>query len=128
MGCSSGKLCCTRFSQESAEATYCNNHRDAVGKYINVSRDPAERRDRLERIKKLYDRIKFCESVECIETEIYSDRTRELLPGFEARYAVDHEFAEQEAPVRGQDRARLILCGFRHAIQVVEEKLKREGY
>ena len=118
-GCNN-QLCCLQYEVGSDMATYCNNHRDAVGKFIRKVDGESEQKIRLSNFIQFYESIKSCTTVECIETMINSDTS---LPGFETIYEHEHQYAEQDTQVDSSLKAKLILCGFKHAIDAMEQNL-----
>lgn len=117
------KLCCLKYEKGSDLAIYCNNHRDAVGKFIRNAENESEQITRLNNFKQFYESIKNCTTVQCIETQINNDTT---LPGFQERYENEHEFAERDTQIDDSNlKAELILCGFKHAIDAFEKTLSK---
>jgi len=64
------RLCCHKYETGSDLATYCNNHRNAVVKYIESAEGEAEKKVRFDNFKQFYNTAKSCTTVECIETQI----------------------------------------------------------
>jgi hypothetical protein len=119
----SAKLCCHKYETGSALSIYCNNHRDAVAKFIRSADTDAEQRERLSSFKKFYELIKECTTVGCIEDYIDSNTS---LPGFKEFYETEHQFAEQETNIASGLKAKAILCGFKHAIDAFEKTLSHK--
>ena len=126
IGCSCCKheLCCIKYTENNELATYCNNHRDAVVKFIRIAEDVSEQKVRLNDFKQFYKSIKKCSTVECIETQIDMNNT---LPGFKAEYEAEHNFAERDTQVDESLKAELILCGFKHAIVAQKQTLNNDS-
>ena len=94
-------------------------------KYVESTLDADEKRERLERFKEFYSRIKYCSNVRCIEEIIYSDDTPRSLS---QRYTLEHEIAEREVFLENQfKKGSLILCGFSTALERLEVKLAVEN-
>jgi hypothetical protein len=115
--------CCVQYDAYTDEATYCGNHRDAVMMWVQYPDEIPERRARLDAFKDFYDGIKDCKSVACIEEGITQAQS---IPDFEDEYADEHDHSEQSTDLPEDQKDDLILCGFRHAIQALEENLTRE--
>lgn len=121
--CKKTQLCCLKYEKGSDLAIYCNNHRDAVGKFIRSTENESEQITRLNNFKQFYDSIKDCTTVQCIETQINNNTT---LTGFQERYENEHEFAERDIQINDSNlKAELILCGFKHAIDAFEKTLSK---
>ncbi|MCB0312450.1 MAG: hypothetical protein KDH84_04155 [Calditrichaeota bacterium] len=124
MSCASQKLCCSDYQPDTDAALYCNDHRDVVVKFVKSTTDIDERKRRLETFKRFYDTVKLCRTLSCLESWIYDDET---MPGFSQRYALDHEAAEQLTHIlREDDKRKLIMCGFKNAIESLEIGFKGE--
>lgn len=124
IGCASQKLCCGDYPPNTDAAVYCNDHRDVVVKFVKSTTDIDERKRRLETFKRFYDTVKLCRNLACLESWIYADET---MPGFSQRYALDHEAAEQLTRIlREDDKRKLIMCGFKNAIESLEIGFKGE--
>lgn len=115
-------LCCLQYSADSDQATYCNNHRSAVGQYVLDTDENAESRRRLEQITGLYELIKNCQSADCVVNTLNADPS---LSEFAAFYMTEHGFAERDTDIPEGDKAPLILCGIRHAINGLSETLEQ---
>lgn len=119
LGCTQ-KLCCLKYPAETDQATYCNNHRDAVGKFIISAPDPSERQVRLKDFKAFYRKIEeACGTVQCIENSISSDAA---LSSFLGRYRGEHHFAERDTQIDEKMKTDLILCGFKHGLDGLENR------
>jgi hypothetical protein len=120
--CCSTKLCCHKYEVGSDLSTYCNNHRDAVAKFIRLAETESQQLARLNSFKEFYNSIQNCTTVECIKTHINDNTT---LPGFRELYETEHQFAEQETNIDPDLKAEVILCGFKHAIDAFEKTLAK---
>lgn len=107
------RLCCLQHDPETDQATYCNNHRDAVLKFVREVPGTADRLVRLSRFEDFYDTIDDCGTVDCIESAIEVDTA---LVRFKERYQDEHYYAERDTDVTQEQKVKLILCGFKHAI------------
>jgi hypothetical protein len=114
-------LCCLQYSADSDQATYCNNHRSAVGQFVLDTDEDAESRRRLEQITGFYESIKDCQSVDCIGIALNTDPS---LSDFAGYYTTEHDFAERDTNIPEEDKAPLILCGIRHAIDGLSKTLE----
>lgn len=112
------KLCCEEYQPEDNQATYCNNHRDAVMKFVLEDPEVIGQQQRLQSFEAFYETVKDCPTVDCIETAVAGNLT---LPGFADRYRTEHEYAERDAVVPADTKAGLVLCGFRHAIEALKK-------
>ena len=112
-------LCCHQYELESDSSYYCNNHRDAVGKFIREGQDLSEQKIRLENFRQFYESVKDCATLECIEKQIDNSST---LPGFKERYETEHNYADS-FKVDLNIKAELVLCGFEHAIVALSQTL-----
>ncbi len=117
------ELCCHQYELESDSSYYCNNHRDAVGKFIREGQDLSEQKIRLENFRQFYESVKDCTTLECIETKIDNSST---LPGFKERYETEHNYAESDFEVNLNIKAELVLCGFEHAIVALSQTLNEQ--
>ena len=124
-GCTSrSQLCCLQYAPNTDEATYCNNHQTAVGQFVrSATPDQTLMRKHLTDFKAFYRTVQKCESVACIEEQLHAATT---LPGFRQRYQTEHTFAEQETHVDPEKKASLVLCGFRHATDALDQLLTNE--
>ena len=95
-------------------------------KYVRAVTDNAERRVRLDNFKDVFDLVKFCRRIDCIERDIYN--TGPEMEEFTQRYALEHELADQNIRVRSKQKVDLMLCGFRNGIQEMEAYLVERGY
>jgi hypothetical protein len=129
-GCSSGPdLCCSQYERASDRHMYCNNHSSVAGRCLNDARFQSQAeyillRDQLEEYLAAAD---TCDDVTCIETILEDDEDLECLWN---RYDMEHSDAEEslESQLSEDLKARLILCGFRNAIQAMESGgLHQEG-
>ncbi|UCD18303.1 MAG: hypothetical protein JSV44_05170 [Candidatus Zixiibacteriota bacterium] len=122
--CRNDQLCCLEYQPQTDQATYCNNHRSAVGLFVldvPDSAGTAASRERLEMFERFYTtHLVDCATVDCIESAIYSDTT---MPEFIERYRTEHNFAERDTDIPVGQKAELILCGFQHAIEAFMETL-----
>jgi hypothetical protein len=118
--CRPDQLCCLTHDPETDQATYCNNHRDAVLKFVREISDVAERRARLTAFEQLYATLDHCQTVACIESVIEADTA---LSGFGERYQNEHRYAERDTDIPQEQKAGLILCGFKHAIDGQKQTL-----
>jgi hypothetical protein len=116
--CSKDKLCCLQYETNSDKVKYCNNHRDAVGKFIREIENKSEQKTRLNKFKHFYESIKDCTILSCIEQKIDTDRS---IPAFKSRYYDEHEYAEANFVIDSTLKVPLILCGFKHAIDALEQ-------
>ena len=116
----SHKLCCEQYSVESNQATYCNNHRDALMKYVRDTDDDSVMRTRLGQMEVFYELVEDCKTVECIEIGVGDPATPDE---FAERYQTEHDYAERDALVPENEKAKLILCGFKHAIEGLNKTL-----
>ena len=120
--CKTVDLCCHQYEGGSDSTFYCNNHRDAVGKFIREGQNLSEQKIRLENFKQFYESVKDCSTLECIETKIDNNLT---LPGFKERYETEHIFADSFM-VDLNIKAELVLCGFEHAIVALSQTLNEQ--
>ncbi|MGB3479296.1 MAG: hypothetical protein WBB67_09060 [bacterium] len=120
--CCSTKLGCHKYETGSNLSVYCNNHRDAVAKFIRLGETNSEQTVRLRNFREFYALIKNCKTPEDIKTYINNNTT---LPGFRELYEIEHQFAEQETNINSALKAEVILCGFKHAIDAFEKNLAK---
>jgi hypothetical protein len=118
--CKKEDFCCMQYDAGSPEAGYCDNHRDAVGKFIRSVSDLEERQARLQDFQQFYDAVSGCQTVACIDSAL---DTTAYLPGFAEEYEIEHNFADADSPVPETQKAELILCGFDHAIAAMDQVL-----
>lgn len=122
-GCKS-QLCCVKYGPQTDEATYCNNHRSAVGTFVRqAAPDTTKMLDRLNNFKTFYKTIEGCETVDCIGNQIENATT---LPGFAERYKTEHDFAEKDTQINADMKAKLILCGFKHAMDALDQTINKD--
>jgi hypothetical protein len=118
--CSSAPaLCCLEFKPGTPEAKYCNDHRDAVAVYFY---EPEEDRNRLERYEAFGAFFKTLENARSVEEIEQAVRAASTIPGFLARYERKHRQAEEAGITDPGLRTRLILCGFRHALEAFRQE------
>ena len=117
------KLCCLQYDPETDHATYCNNHRNAVLSFVRDVPEKADQLGRLSEIEDYYDEVEDCGTIDCIESAIKADTA---LAVFWEWYDNEHKYADRDADVQPEDKVRLILCGFKHAIDA-EKKTLGEG-
>lgn len=124
--CGSGKLCCQDLTPETEERYYCGQHESAVRKYVNSTIDDEEKRIRLEKFRDFYDDIKYCETIQCLESLIFSNPN---FKAFSQLYALEHEIAEINSAIdSNKKKADMVLCGFRTAIDMIDANLTSRGY
>jgi hypothetical protein len=105
---------CKSYSAETAQATYCRYHRNAVWDYIEQAAGNTDAmKAQYERIKSLLEAVSDCDDVPCIEKEIQGNS---LAPGFVGLFAAAKSESEQEVGTAQFDRAQVTLCGLRHGL------------
>ena len=125
-GCGSSKLCCQDLENETEEKVYCRQHQSAVRKFVNSTLDDQQKRQRLEDFREFYDDIKYCNSIKCLESMIFS---APQFKAFSQLYALEHEVAEiNTSLINNQKKTELVLCGFRTAIEQIDKNLISRGY
>jgi hypothetical protein len=85
--------------------------------------EATESRARLDIFKELYETVKHCESTACIEEGITRAQN---MPSFKEEYLEAKAASDESTNLADDKKDDLILCGFRHAIEALEENLKRE--
>ncbi len=147
LGCARFRYCCLKFAPGTDAAAYCDNHRDAVGLFIEAGSTLTQKRERLSAFKHFFARIKYCQTATCIHAELargtgpcYDETSYQpapvpkspapggttLLREFICFYQTEHRFAEQTTSILEKQKATLILCGFRDAISRYEKLFKRK--
>lgn len=142
LGCARARYCCLQFESGTTAAAYCDNHRDAVGLFIEAGSTLTQKRERLSAFKHLFATIKNCQTIACIHAELAGgtgpcyDETSDqptpdpefpapggttLLWEFICFYQTEHGLAEQTTSIPEKQKATLILCGFRDAISRYEK-------
>lgn len=121
-GCGSklDQLCCLQYPMESEKATYCNNMRNAVLKFVRAVPEASERQQRLAAFEVFYASIEDCKTVECIDSAV---ETAPNLPGLRDRYETERSFSDQDTEISDAQKPELIRCGFKHAIDGMKKTL-----
>ncbi len=120
--CAGPRFCCLDFDAGSDAAAYCDNHRDAVGLFIMEASSREQQSYRLDAFKHYLAAVSCCKTVACLESTL--EATPELKEFFPL-YQQEHNFAEQETTVPEEQKAALILCGFRDAVRRYENLLDK---
>jgi hypothetical protein len=125
-GCGGYKndLCCLEYSPGSDQATYCNNFRNAALKFIDETVNKNMKEDRLDEFRAFYHVIEKCRTAECVDSAVDAAN---YMPGFKELYDNERWFSERDTDVSDSQKAELILCGFRDAIEIEESRLRRES-
>ncbi|HWR82378.1 MAG TPA: hypothetical protein VN285_03675 [Candidatus Deferrimicrobium sp.] len=115
---------CKSYTAETAQATYCRYHRNAVWDYVEqAAGDTNAMKAQYERLKSLLEAVKDCDDVPCIEKQIQADS---LAPAFAGLFASANSEGEQEVGTTQFDRAQVVLCGLRHGLVDWHDSLRIE--
>lgn len=117
-------LCCLQYPTNSDLMSYCMNHARSVGAFIINEETSEEQKKRLSAFMEFYESVKTCESVNCIEDQI---RNTSTLPNFLEEFVSEHKQSEDEFQFSEDLKVKLILCGFRHAIESYKKILGMEN-
>ena len=115
-------LPCDAWPPSSDQGRYCAAHRDAVLRFVRIPEDPDGRRARLDWMRKFYAAVEKTRREEVI-TQAAMGFEKEM-PTWVRLYDQEHYWASRDTHIPSEEqRARLILDGFRHAITVLEREL-----
>ncbi|HUR38405.1 MAG TPA: hypothetical protein VM222_02875 [Planctomycetota bacterium] len=113
--------CCDSFSPADDRGIYCLAHRDAVVRFVRLSKDPAERRARLDWIISFLKPLESLEDSDALDAAIAP--TEQSKPEFWAQYAKQHFWAGRDTNLSLKTRGDLMKCGFRTGIHAMENDL-----
>jgi hypothetical protein len=115
-------LRCDTYAASSDEGKFCAYHRSAVLRFVRMPADPAQRRVRLESIRKFHGAVRDTRREDVITQAVLS--LDKELPDWVRLYQEEHFWAARDCGIPvDEDRARLILDGFAHAIAELDREL-----
>src|SRR5262245_15920 len=113
--------CCDRFSPGEERGIYCNAHKDAVIRYVEGTRDRVEQQQRLEWFKGVFKELEPLADSDAIHDRL--SRFEATRPDFWTQYDRQHFWAGRDTSLGLEERGRLMVCGFRHAIRDLQMRI-----
>lgn len=114
-------LCCDSYSATDDNGVYCNAHKDAVTRFVRDGRTSEERRGRLEWFRGVLKELEPLEDSDQIHDRLA--RFEKSRTDFWTPYNTQHFWAGRDTNLGLEQRGRLMKCGFRHGIRLIELEL-----
>ena len=114
--------CCDEFSATEDRGIYCFSHKDAILRFVRDGATPAERKGRLEWFKGVLKDLEPLPDSDAVHDRL--SQFEKSRPEFWVPYEKYHFWAGRDTNLGLQQRGRLMVCGFRHAVRDLDLELR----
>lgn len=112
--------CCDEFTPTEDRGIYCLAHKDAVVRYVEAAKASADRLARIDWFKGVLKELELLPDSDAIHDRL--SRFEKSRPDFWKEYEKHHFWSGRDTILGLEERGRLMICGFRHAVHQLETR------